>query len=193
MDAGKITILNGPEGGTGGRDVHTTGTRRLPRTRWRRSSTRLSPTARRSTLSWLRTTARRSASSRRSPAKSFDPYPPVSGQDGDPANLNNVAKGLQYVDVWKNANELGKATGAAALALCANPDMTRRCRRDRRSQSAVATPGGNTVNSFILKPTPLTAENLQLASTEGGSPRKTCALAWMPRQRPRPASDGPDR
>ena len=55
--------------------------------------------------------------------KNYDPYPPVSGQDGDPANLNNVAKGLQYVDVWKNANELGKATGAAALALCANPDM----------------------------------------------------------------------
>ena len=51
--------------------------------------------------------------------KNYDPYPPVSGQDGDPANLNNVAKGLQYVDVWKNANELGKATGAAALALCA--------------------------------------------------------------------------
>ena len=55
--------------------------------------------------------------------KNYDPYPPVSGQDGDPANLNNVAKGLQYVDVWKNANELGKAAGAAALALCANPDM----------------------------------------------------------------------
>ena len=54
--------------------------------------------------------------------KNYDPYPPVSGQDGDPANLNNVAKGLQYVDVWKNANELGKAAGAAALALCANPD-----------------------------------------------------------------------
>ena len=71
--------------------------------------------------------------------KNYDPYPPVSGQDGDPANLNNVAKGLQYVDVWKNANELGKATGAAALALCANPDMDspgaagRPDRRDRRA------------------------------------------------------------
>jgi D-xylose transport system substrate-binding protein len=29
------------------------------------------------------------------------------------------------------------------------------------------TPGGNTVKSFILKPTPLTAENLQLA-IDGG-------------------------
>ena len=29
------------------------------------------------------------------------------------------AQGKQYVDIWKNANELGKAAGAAALALCA--------------------------------------------------------------------------
>ena len=43
-------------------------------------------------------------------------FPPLSGQDGDPANLNNVALGKQYVDVWKNGNELGKAAGAAALA-----------------------------------------------------------------------------
>ena len=50
-------------------------------------------------------------------AKSYG-YPPLSGQDGDTANLNNVALGRQYVDVWKNANELGKAAGAAALALC---------------------------------------------------------------------------
>ena len=45
-------------------------------------------------------------------------FPPLSGQDGDAANLNNVALGKQYVDVWKNANELGKAAGAAALQLC---------------------------------------------------------------------------
>ena len=50
-------------------------------------------------------------------AKSYG-FPPLSGQDGDPANLNNVALGKQYVDVWKNANELGKTAGAAALALC---------------------------------------------------------------------------
>ena len=53
-------------------------------------------------------------------AKSYG-FPPLSGQDGDPANLNNVALGKQYVDVFKNANELGKAAGAAALKLCADP------------------------------------------------------------------------
>ena len=48
---------------------------------------------------------------------------PVSGQDGDPANLNNVAKGLQYVDVWKDSTNLGKVAGAAALQLCAGAAM----------------------------------------------------------------------
>jgi D-xylose transport system substrate-binding protein len=57
--------------------------------------------------------------------KSYDPYPAVSGQDGDPANLNNVALGKQYVDVWKNSNELGKAAGQAAIALCKDKDPTK--------------------------------------------------------------------
>jgi D-xylose transport system substrate-binding protein len=106
-------------------------------------------------------------------AKSYG-FPPLSGQDGDPANLNNVALGKQYVDVWKNANELGKTAGAAALALCAGGDMASLTLQDGLIDPAVApvagltaqpftTPGGNTVNSFILQPTPLTAENLQLA------------------------------
>ncbi len=114
--------------------------------------------------------------------KNYDPYPPVSGQDGDPANLNNVAKGLQYVDVWKNANELGKAAGAAALALCAGGDMASLTLQDGLIDPTVAptagltaqafeTPGGSSVSSFILQPTPLTAENLQLA-IDGGQVTK---------------------
>ena len=106
-------------------------------------------------------------------AKSYG-YPPLSGQDGDTANLNNVALGRQYVDVWKNANELGKAAGAAALALCNGGDMASLKLPDGLIDPTVApaagltaqpfkTPGGNTVSSFILQPTPLTADNLQLA------------------------------
>ena len=109
-------------------------------------------------------------------------YPPLSGQDGDPANLNNVALGRQYVDVWKNANELGKAAGAAALALCAGGDMASLKLQDGLIDPKVApvagltaqpftTPGGNTVSSFILQPTPLTADNLQLA-IDGGQTTK---------------------
>jgi D-xylose transport system substrate-binding protein len=107
-------------------------------------------------------------------------YPPLSGQDGDVANLNNVALGRQYVDVWKNANELGKTAGAAALALCAGGSAAMDALKlaEGLIDPAVApiagltaqpfeTPGGKTVASFILQPTPLTAENLQLA-IDGG-------------------------
>ena len=111
-------------------------------------------------------------------AKSYG-FPPLSGQDGDPANLNNVALGKQYVDVWKNANELGKAAGAAALAAVRrSQDMASLTLPDGLVDPTVApaagltaqeftTPGGNTVKSFILQPTPLTAENLQLAIDAG--------------------------
>ncbi|HEX3218828.1 MAG TPA: substrate-binding domain-containing protein [Candidatus Limnocylindria bacterium] len=95
-------------------------------------------------------------------------FPPLSGQDGDPTNLNNVALGKQYVDVWKNANELGKAAGQAALQLCQGKAMadisidvdSTVAPLDGNSPTDFDTPGGNTVKSLILQPTPITAENL---------------------------------
>ncbi len=110
-------------------------------------------------------------------AKSYG-FPPLSGQDGDTANLNNVALGKQYVDIWKNANELGKTAAAAALALCAGGTMASLKLPAGLIDPTVAptagltaqpftTPGGLTVSSFILQPTPLTADNLQLA-VDGG-------------------------
>lgn len=105
-------------------------------------------------------------------------FPPLSGQDGDPANLNNVALGKQFVDVFKNANELGKAAGAAALALCAGTSMASLALPSGLIDPSVApaaglsakpfvTPGGVTVSSFILQPTPLTADTLQVAIDAG--------------------------
>src|SRR5919106_1311442 len=92
-------------------------------------------------------------------------FPPLSGQDGDKAKLNNVALGKQYVDVWKNSNELGKAAGAAALELCKGTEMASLTLPDGLLDPTVApadgltakdftTPGDNTVKSFILQPTP---------------------------------------
>jgi D-xylose transport system substrate-binding protein len=114
-------------------------------------------------------------------AKGYDPIP-VSGQDGDTANLQNVAKGLQYVDVWKDANMLGRAAGAAALQLCEGTEMADLTIPDGLINDDVAptagltaaeftTPGPdgepdsgdeNVVTSFILQPQPITAENLDL-------------------------------
>jgi len=105
-------------------------------------------------------------------------YPPLSGQDGDQANLNNVALGKQYVDVWKQAGELGKAAGAAALQLCNGSKIADVKLPAGSVDAAVApvaglsaqpftTPGGTKVSSFILQPTPLLAADLQKA-VDGG-------------------------
>jgi D-xylose transport system substrate-binding protein len=118
--------------------------------------------------------------------KNYDTIP-VSGQDGDTANLQNVAKGLQYVDVWKDANELGKVAGAAALQLCEGTAMADITLPDGTVNDAVApeagltaaaftTPGPdgepdtgdeNEITSFILKPQPITQENLDLIIDSG--------------------------
>ncbi len=119
-------------------------------------------------------------------AKNYDTIP-VSGQDGDTANLQNVAQGLQYVDVWKDANELGKVAGAAALQLCEGTAMADITLPEGTVNDAVApeagltaapftTPGPdgepdsgdeNEITSFILKPQPITQENLDLIIDSG--------------------------
>ena len=48
---------------------------------------------------------------------------PVSGQDGDIAALNRIAKGYQTVSAWKNACDLGRAGVDIATAL--GPQETR--------------------------------------------------------------------
>jgi len=109
-------------------------------------------------------------------------FPPLSGQDGDPANLNNVAQGKQYVDVWKNANELGKAAGASALQLCKGTKIADLKLPDGALDATVApvlgptpqdfkTPGGVTEKSYILTVTPLLADSLQKA-VDGGQTTK---------------------
>ena len=74
---------------------------------------------------------------------------PVSGQDGDQAALNRVALGTQTVDVWKDARELGKAAGEAAVALCANPDIAAVA-----GTAPFTTPGGNELTSILLDADP---------------------------------------
>jgi D-xylose transport system substrate-binding protein len=187
VDAGEITILNGPEGGAGEwpKDYGTYTEAWATETAQANMEAIIDKAVAdgdviNAVLAENDSTALGVAAAL--VGKNYDPYPPVSGQDGDPANLNNVAKGLQYVDVWKNANELGKAAGAAALALCAGGDPASLTLQDGLILEDVApeagltsttfeTPGGNTVNSFILRPTPLTAENLQLA-IDGGQVTK---------------------
>lgn len=80
---------------------------------------------------------------------------PVSGQDGDMAALNRVALGTQTVSVWKDSRALGKAAGEIAVALASGTAM------DKIEGSAVfKSPGGKDLNSVLLKPIPITKDNL---------------------------------
>jgi D-xylose transport system substrate-binding protein len=82
---------------------------------------------------------------------------PVSGQDGDIAALNRVALGTQTVDVWKDARELGRAAGEAAVALCESADLA-----SVPDTEEFESPGGNTLTSILLEPIPITQDNLDV-------------------------------
>jgi D-xylose transport system substrate-binding protein len=89
-------------------------------------------------------------------AQGLDGKVPVTGQDGDKAALNRVALGTQLVSVWKDGRNLGKASGEAAIALCADPDLAKVA-----GTVQFETPGNNTLTSIILDPTPVQQDNLQ--------------------------------
>jgi D-xylose transport system substrate-binding protein len=106
----------------------------------------------------------------------LDGVVPVTGQDGDAANLNNVARGLQLVDVWKDAFGLGQTAGDVAIQLCGGTALEDITAPDDLGDHVAPEAGtaaqgfdtededGNalTVQSITLKPTPVTQENLNL-------------------------------
>jgi D-xylose transport system substrate-binding protein len=96
---------------------------------------------------------------------------PVSGQDGDHAALNRVARGTQTVSVWKDARELGKAAGNIAAALADGKEMS-------AIEGAVKWSGGEKgveMNATFLKPVPVTKENLGVVIEAGWIPKdKAC-------------------
>ncbi|MEN8239730.1 MAG: D-xylose ABC transporter substrate-binding protein [Actinomycetota bacterium] len=95
-------------------------------------------------------------------AQGLDGSVPVSGQDGDGAALNRVALGTQTVDVWKDARLLGTAAGEVAAQLAAGTAL------DAVPGAIVFdTPGGNSMNTILLAPQPITADNLDLVVDAG--------------------------
>ena len=97
---------------------------------------------------------------------------PVTGQDGDDPALNRVALGTQLVSVWKDAFALGQTAGEVAVQLAegvALADVT--APDDLQDHVApeagvdaqlFTTPGGLDVYSIVLKPTPITLDNINL-------------------------------
>ena len=86
-------------------------------------------------------------------AQGMEGITPVSGQDGDHAALNRVARGSQTVSVWKDARDLGKAAANIAVALA----------NGQKIDSAIKWSGGPkgvAMEAILLKPVPITRANL---------------------------------
>ena len=79
---------------------------------------------------------------------------PLSGQDGDKAALNRIAKGQQTVSVWKNSFLLGQAAAKAAIEMAEGAPVT--------GTKPFKTPSGQTQPSILLTPIGITRDNLNL-------------------------------
>ena len=93
-------------------------------------------------------------------AQGMEGITPVSGQDGDHAALNRVARGTQTVSVWKDARELGKAAANIAVALA----------KGEKIGSAIKWSGGPkgvAMEAILLKPVPITRANLNVVIEAG--------------------------
>ena len=87
---------------------------------------------------------------------------PVSGQDGDHAALNRVAKGTQTVSVWKDARDLGAAAGEIAVALAGGSAM-----EEIDGATSWTSPAGTTMTAKFLAPMPVTQDNLEAVVDAG--------------------------
>lgn len=88
---------------------------------------------------------------------------PVSGQDGDHAALNRVARGLQTVSVWKDARELGKAAAQIAVRLAEGTEPGQIEGVQKWSDG----PSGVEMDAIFLQPIPITSSNLDLVIQAG--------------------------
>ncbi|MET1027643.1 MAG: D-xylose ABC transporter substrate-binding protein [Dongiaceae bacterium] len=97
---------------------------------------------------------------------------PLSGQDGDIAALNRIARGQQTVSVYKDARELGKnaAEIAVALAKGTKPDAIPGAQMwDKGSKNI-------TIESKFLTPIPVTKANLNVVIDGGWATKdQVCA------------------
>jgi len=88
---------------------------------------------------------------------------PVSGQDGDHAALNRVARGWQSVSVWKDARALGKAAGEVAVQLAKGM-------KGSEVKGAIKWSGGAKgveMDAMLLAPVPITHDNLNVVIDAG--------------------------
>ncbi len=79
---------------------------------------------------------------------------PLSGQDGDHAVLNRIAKGQQTVTIWKNSRALGEAAAKAAIELAEGKPVT--------GATTFKTESGHDQPAVLLEPIAITHDNLNV-------------------------------
>lgn len=94
---------------------------------------------------------------------------PVSGQDGDHAALNRVARGLQTVSVWKDVRVLGQQAGKIAVALAKGEAVT-------GSTKWSGGKNGVEMDAIFVAPVPITKANFNVV-IEAGHIAKDVACA----------------
>lgn len=80
---------------------------------------------------------------------------PVSGQDGDHAALNRIARGLQTVSVWKDARTLGRKAAEIAVKLVKGQKI-------RGTTKWKGGAKGIEMDAILLPPVPITRDNLDV-------------------------------
>ena len=93
-------------------------------------------------------------------AQGMEGITPVSGQAGDHAALNRVARGTQTVSVWKDARDLGKAAADVAVALANGNKIA-------NAIPWAGGPKGVKMDAILLKPVPITRANLNAVIDAG--------------------------
>jgi len=88
---------------------------------------------------------------------------PVSGQDGDHAALNRVARGTQNTSVWKDARQLGQAAGDIAAQLANGVALDAIDGAEKWSGGAK----GVEMNAIFLAPTPIDKTNINVVIEAG--------------------------
>jgi len=81
---------------------------------------------------------------------------PLSGQDGDKAALNRIARGQQTVTIWKNSYLLGQAAAKAAIEMAGGKKPT-----EVSGVTTFKTESGKDQPAILLKPIAMTRDNLK--------------------------------
>ena len=105
---------------------------------------------------------------------------PVSGQDGDKAALNRIARGLQTVSVWKDARLLGKTAAEAAVAMVkgATPDKLPNAKKWNEGPKKVA------MDAVFLTPVGITKDNLDVVIKAGWATKEVVCQGVDPAKAP---------